>query len=112
MHQTLSIKISLSYPCTSISFDVHGLPGAGKSVTLRLLAERLSSLRDVHVAVSSRPQARLADFYREMGELFGVEVHPNNRWGGAKLLRERWQSHIDASLSAYSAQSERRFRRS
>ena len=34
-----------------------------------------------------------------MGELFGVELHPHNRWGGAKLLRERWQSHIDASLS-------------
>jgi type II secretory pathway predicted ATPase ExeA len=78
---------------------VTGLPGAGKSVTLRLLAERLSGLRDVHVGVLSRPQARLADFYREMGELFGVELHPHNRWGGAKLLRERWQSHIDASLS-------------
>jgi len=78
---------------------ITGLPGAGKSVTLRLLAERLSGLRDVHVGVLSRPQARLADFYREMGELFGVELHPHNRWGGAKLLRERWQSHIDASLS-------------
>ena len=78
---------------------VSGSPGAGKSVTLRLLAERLSGLRDVHVGVLSRPQARLADFYREMGELFGVELHPHNRWGGAKLLRERWQSHIDASLS-------------
>lgn len=78
---------------------VTGAPGAGKSVTLRLLAERLSGLRDVHVGVLSRPQARLADFYREMGELFGVELHPHNRWGGAKLLRERWQSHIDTSLS-------------
>lgn len=78
---------------------VTGAVGAGKSVTLRLLAERLSGLRDVHVGVLSRPQARLADFYREMGEVFGVELHPHNRWGGAKLLRERWQSHIDASLS-------------
>ena len=78
---------------------VHGSPGAGKSVTLRLLAERLSGLRDVHFGVLSRPQARLADFYREMGEVFGVELHPHNRWGGAKLLRERWQSHIDTSLS-------------
>jgi type II secretory pathway predicted ATPase ExeA len=41
----------------------------------------------------------MADFYREMGDLFGVELHPHNRWGGAKLLRERWQSHIDASMS-------------
>lgn len=71
----------------------------GKSVTLRLLTERLANLRDVQVGVLSRPQAGIADFYRELGELFGVPLHPHNRWGGAKLLRERWQSHIDASLS-------------
>jgi type II secretory pathway predicted ATPase ExeA len=65
---------------------------------LRVLAERLSGLRDVQVGVLSRPQAGLADFYREMGELFGVELHPHNRHGGAKMLRQRWQSHIDASL--------------
>lgn len=47
----------------------------------------------------SRPQAGLADFYREMGDLFGVALHPHNRWGGAKVLRERWQTHIDASFS-------------
>jgi len=78
---------------------VTGLPGLGKSVTLRLLAERLSGLRDVQLGVLSRPQAGLADFYRELGDLFGVQLHPHNRWGGAKVLRERWQGHIDASLS-------------
>lgn len=77
---------------------VTGLPGLGKSVTLRVLVERLSGLRDVRVGVLTRPQAGLADFYREMGALFGVQLHPHNRWGGAKLLRERWQEHIDASL--------------
>jgi len=49
---------------------VHGASGVGKSVTLRVLAERL----------------------------FGVELHPHNRHGGAKVLRARWQGHIDASL--------------
>lgn len=78
---------------------VTGEPGMGKSVTLRILAERLSSQRDVKVGVLSRPQAGLADFYREMGDLFGVELHPHNRWGGAKVLRDKWQTHIDASLS-------------
>ena len=34
-----------------------------------------------------------------MGDLFGVELRPANRWGGAKLLRDRWQTHIDAALS-------------
>jgi general secretion pathway protein A len=78
---------------------VTGLPGLGKSVALRVLVERLSVLRDVRVGVLTRPQAGLADFYREMGVLFGVQLHPHNRWGGAKVLRERWQEHIDASLS-------------
>ena len=78
---------------------VTGAPGMGKSVTLRVLAERLAGVRDVQVGILSRPQAGLADFYRELGELFGVELHPHNRWSGAKLLRERWQSHIDASIS-------------
>jgi type II secretory pathway predicted ATPase ExeA len=78
---------------------VTGAPGTGKSVTLRLLAERFSGQRDVKVGVLSRPQAGLADFYREMGDLFGVELHPHNRWAGSKILRDRWQSHIDASLA-------------
>jgi putative protein kinase ArgK-like GTPase of G3E family len=36
---------------------VTGSPGLGKSVTLRVLAERLAGLRDVQVGVLSRPQA-------------------------------------------------------
>jgi len=49
--------------------------------------------------VLSRPQAGMADFYREMGDLFGVQLHPHNRHAGAKVLRGRWQTHIDAALS-------------
>lgn len=78
---------------------VTGAPGTGKSITLRVLAERLEAKRDVKVGILSRPQAGLTDFYREMGDLFGVELRPANRWGGAKLLRDRWQTHIDAALS-------------
>ena len=77
---------------------VTGAPGTGKSATLRLLVERLGSQRDVKIGVLSRPQAGIVDFYRELGELFAVALRPNNRWGGSKLLRDRWQSHIDASL--------------
>jgi len=76
-----------------------GPSGAGKSATLRVLAEHLTGLRDVRVGVLSRPQASMADFYREMGDLFGVELHPHNRYAGAKVLRERWQSHIDTALA-------------
>jgi type II secretory pathway predicted ATPase ExeA len=78
---------------------VTGAPGTGKSVTLRILAERLGNQRDARVGILTRPQAALADFYREMGDLFAVELSPHNRWAGAKVLRERWQTHIDASLT-------------
>ena len=78
---------------------VTGAPGTGKSVTLRILAERLAAQRDIKVGVLTRPQSRIGDFYREMGDLFGVVLHPHNRWGGVKLLRERWQAHIDAAFS-------------
>ena len=78
---------------------ITGAPGTGKSTTLRLLVERLARQRDVKIGVLSRPQAGIVDFFRELGDLFAVALRPNNRWGGTKLLRERWQSHIDASLS-------------
>ncbi|HUO11486.1 MAG TPA: ATP-binding protein [Caulobacteraceae bacterium] len=78
---------------------VTGLPGTGKSVALRILAEHLAAQRDVKVGVISRPQANIGDFYREMGDLFGVELLPHNRWGTAKNLRQRWQAHIDSTLT-------------
>lgn len=75
-----------------------GDPGTGKSITLRVLAGRLAGLRDVVVGVLTRPQAGLADFYREIGHLFGVPLSPHNRWAGAKALRDTWLAHIDAAL--------------
>ena len=76
---------------------VTGDPGTGKSAALRLVAERLSQLRDVTVGVLTRPQASLADFYRELGDLFQVPLAPHNRWASAKVLREKWHHHIDTS---------------
>jgi type II secretory pathway predicted ATPase ExeA len=58
---------------------ITGEPGLGKSVALRLLAERLGT-------------------HRDLGDLFGVQLSPHNRWAGARVLRERWQDHIAASL--------------
>ena len=77
---------------------ITGAPGIGKSSALRLLVERLGALREVKIGVMARPHQGVADFYRELGDLFGVQLSPHNRWAGAKLLRERWQSHIDAAL--------------
>ena len=76
-----------------------GEPGSGKSCALRMLAERLEKIRDVTVGVLTRPQSNTADFYRELGHLFGVMLSPHNRWAGAKVLRETWLAHIDASMS-------------
>jgi type II secretory pathway predicted ATPase ExeA len=78
---------------------ITGDPGTGKSVVLRLLAERLARGRDVTLGVLTHPQSNLADFYREMGDLFGVGLKPNNRWGGFKALRERWQTHLENTLT-------------
>jgi len=77
---------------------ITGDPGTGKSVVLRLLAERLGQLRDLTVGAIAHPSGNLADFYREMGDLFGVELKPHNRWGGFKALRERWLAHLDGTL--------------
>lgn len=77
---------------------VSGEPGTGKSVTLRLLAERLKNIRDVQIGILSHPTAKLADFYRELGDIFGVALNGNNRWGGFKKLRERWVSHMESTL--------------
>jgi type II secretory pathway predicted ATPase ExeA len=77
---------------------IGGDPGSGKSVAMRILADRLEQVRDVTVGVLTHPQSSLADFYREMGEIFGVALRPHNRWGGFKALRERWQGHLDSTL--------------
>ena len=76
---------------------IQGDPGTGKSVILRLLAERLSRLPDLTVGAIHHPQSNLADFYRELGDIFAVSLKPSNRWGGFKALRERWLAHLDAT---------------
>lgn len=76
---------------------VTGEAGNGKSVVLRILAARLADLPEVSVGSITRPQSGLADFYRELGDMFGVELRPHNRWAGFKALRERWKAHAEAS---------------
>lgn len=78
---------------------VTGDPGTGKSVALRLLAKRLELLRDVVVGTIEHPQSRTMDFYRELGDLFGVPLQAHNRWCGFKSLRARWSEHITTTLT-------------
>jgi type II secretory pathway predicted ATPase ExeA len=77
---------------------VSGDPGSGKSVALRLLAQRLRGLRDVVVGTIDHPQSRVSDFYRELGDIFGVPFPSHNRWAGFKTLRARWGEHISTTL--------------
>jgi len=77
---------------------ISGDPGTGKSAALRLLEERLMQVRDLTVGTLIRPQSGLMDFYREIGGLFGLSWSVNNRWSNFKSLRDKWQSHIEATL--------------
>lgn len=77
---------------------VTGDPGTGKSVVRRFVVARLSSVRDLQVAVLARPHSHVADFYRELGDLFGVTLSPHNRWAGSRVLRERWRKHTESTL--------------
>jgi general secretion pathway protein A len=74
-----------------------GAPGLGKSATLRLLDARLSRLRDVLVRRITYPQCRIGDFYRELGDTFGVPLTWSNRWGSFKMVRDKWHDHLEAT---------------
>jgi general secretion pathway protein A len=76
---------------------ITGDSGTGKSVALRIVAGRLSTLRDVSVGVIQWPQLRVPDFYRESGDIFSVKLASHNRWGGFRALRERWKTHVASS---------------
>jgi general secretion pathway protein A len=58
---------------------IHGGPGSGKSVVMRLLAERLARLAELSVGVIHHPQSSLSDFYRELGDIFGISMRVSNR---------------------------------
>jgi general secretion pathway protein A len=76
---------------------IHGDPGSGKSVVMRLLAERLARLAELSVGVIHHPQSSLSDFYRELGDIFSISMRVSNRWGGFKALRARWIDHLGSA---------------
>jgi len=77
---------------------ISGEPGMGKSKLLHLLADWLGEHDDLVVGVMERPQSTTSDFYRELGDIFGVSLSPANRYGGFKALRERFRRHIKTTL--------------
>ena len=77
---------------------VTGNPGLGKTSVMRILKQRLKKIPEINVAVATRPQASLGDFYREIGDLFGVKLTPHNRWAGTQSLTQKWKHHIETAL--------------
>ena len=77
---------------------ITGESGLGKSANLRALYDRLSKTPEISVGDIMRPQSGPADFYREMGSIFGIELKTSNRWGGYKGLREKWRHQIASTL--------------
>ncbi len=77
---------------------ITGEPGTGKSVTLRHLNAHLAELPELAVRIITRPQSGIRDFYRELSELFDVPLKQNNRFSSFNELRNRWKSHIKASM--------------
>jgi general secretion pathway protein A len=74
-----------------------GMPGLGKSSVMRLLEARLSRTRDVLVRSLTYPQCRIGDFYRELGDAFGVSLTWSNRWGSFKMVRDKWAAHLETT---------------
>jgi type II secretory pathway predicted ATPase ExeA len=77
---------------------ITGDPGTGKSSALRILAENISTRQDVVIGIMNRPQAGLADFYRELGDHFNVALRPHNRWQATRTLREIWKESMGKTL--------------
>jgi len=77
---------------------ITGESGTGKSIALRLLARHLAGMPDITVGVLTRPQSRIADFYRELGDIFGVPLKVHYRWASFKDLRAKWENHLQTTL--------------
>ena len=90
------VELGMTEGCFAL---ISGDPGTGKSITLRLLSKRLSLSRDVVIGSIEHPQSRTMDFYRELGDIFGVPLNTRNCWGGFKALRARWSEHIASTLT-------------
>ena len=75
-----------------------GESGTGKSSAMQMLYRSMSESGDATIACINRPQSNLTDFYREIGDGFGVSVGVSNRWGGFDALRKKWVSILESNL--------------
>jgi len=78
--------------------SVIGEPGTGKSACMRLVEQHLLRNSSAKVVALEHTSGSVSSFYRELGERFGVDLSPRNRWGGFKALRECWCEHMESTL--------------
>ena len=78
---------------------IAGEPGTGKSVTLRVLAERLGRSDGLRVCAITHPSSRLSDFYRETGLVFCPPGERREMIFGLVISFSMWQcaGHGDAA---------------
>jgi type II secretory pathway predicted ATPase ExeA len=74
-----------------------GASGSGKSTALRITANRLEKNMKLTPAIIHRPQSGIRDFYRELGDVFGLDLKTSNRFGTFKSMRDSWLRMIKAT---------------
>jgi type II secretory pathway predicted ATPase ExeA len=73
---------------------ITGNPGVGKSAAVRIVAEHLSAIPELSVKPLTLVKCGLRDFYRELAQLYEIDVAVSNRYGNFNKLRERWIAQI------------------
>lgn len=78
--------------------SITGDLGIGKSAALRLLKARLEGVPELCVQVLQRPLSSLRDFYRELADLFAVDINTANRYASFDRIRGQWLAGIKRTL--------------
>lgn len=73
---------------------ITGDPGVGKSAAIRIVAEHLGKIPELSVKPLALVKCGLRDFYRELAQLYEIDVSISNRFGNFNKLRERWIAQI------------------
>ena len=84
---------------------IHGDPGTGKAWRCVCWPSAWRGY-PIHRRAIAHPQSNLADFYREMGDLFSAAASAQPL-GGFKALREAWFAHLNRPGAARCCSSTR-----
>jgi len=76
-----------------------GQTGLGKSKVIHCIASTFQRKDGIKVGIMERPQSTMMDFYRELGDVFGLSLAPANRYGSFRSLRQKWATHCEQTLS-------------